>query len=126
MAESHVISALKEKRARVAGELKAAQLRVMRLQADLACLDGSIRQFSHGYDPNTIRPKRTFQKNLAGLPKGAGSRSFAAVGGLSFPAISLSPTCLNDYESTGRALILFRYGPQRESVADARPGALAT
>jgi hypothetical protein len=34
MAEKHVITGLIEKRARVAGELSAAQLRVMRLRSD--------------------------------------------------------------------------------------------
>lgn len=53
MVEKHVVSGLIEKRARVAGELSAAQMRVIRLRSDLAAIDCCIRMFK----ANSIRPR---------------------------------------------------------------------
>lgn len=75
MAESHVLSALREKRARLAGELKAAQLRVMALRVDLGCVDRCLAIFSSDIAPESIEAKVTFRKSPAGLPKGAGTRT---------------------------------------------------
>jgi hypothetical protein len=75
MAEKHVVSGLIEKRARVAGELSAAQLHVMRLRSDLAAIDCCIRMFKADFDPATIAPKVTFGKSPAMLPKGVGTRT---------------------------------------------------
>ena len=72
MAESHVLSALKEKRARLAGELAQVHLRVIALKADLAAVDRCLKVFGSDIDPTTIEPKTTFGKS--GLPKGAGAR----------------------------------------------------
>jgi hypothetical protein len=74
MVEKHVISALVERRARIAGELHQTQLHVVRLKSDLACIDSCIRMFKPDYEIESIAPRVTFQKNPAGLPKGAGSR----------------------------------------------------
>jgi hypothetical protein len=74
MPEKHVVSALIERRARVAGELKKAAFRVMALRADLAAIDSCIRMFKEDYDPENIAPKVTNEKNPAVLPKGTGSR----------------------------------------------------
>jgi hypothetical protein len=74
MAETHVVFALKEKRARVAGELAKAQFLVMRLRSDLASIDACLKMFKPECDPSAIKPKTTFGKNPAGVPKGAGGR----------------------------------------------------
>jgi len=74
MAETHVVSALVERRARVAGELRKMQLRVMALRADLSAIDACLRMFKEDYQPQAIEPKPTLEKNPAGLPKGTGSR----------------------------------------------------
>ena len=74
MVEKHVVSGLVERRARVAGELRKMQLRVMALKADLSAIDSCIRMFKADYDPATIEAKVTFEKNPAALPKGTGSR----------------------------------------------------
>lgn len=74
MAETHVVHALKDKRARLAEELDKAKLRVMRLQADLAAVDACLKMFKPGCDPEAIQAKVTFGKNPAGVPKGAGGR----------------------------------------------------
>jgi hypothetical protein len=74
MAEKHVVSALVERRARVAGDLRKMQLRVMALKADLAAIDSCIRMFKADYEIETIEAKTTFDKNPALLPKGTGSR----------------------------------------------------
>jgi hypothetical protein len=73
MAETHVLSALKEKRARLAGELQATQWRVIALRVDLASVDDCLRIFRANIDPNTITPKVTIAKS--NLPKGAGTRT---------------------------------------------------
>ena len=75
MAEAHVLSALKEKRARVAGELDKAQLLVMRLRSDLGAVDTCLKLFKPDLDPRQIVPKVTFGKSTTGLPKGAGTRT---------------------------------------------------
>lgn len=75
MADSHVLAELKEKRARLAAELKSAQLRVCALRVDLGTVDQCLRIFGSDIDPETIEPKVTFGKSPAGLPKGAGTRT---------------------------------------------------
>jgi hypothetical protein len=75
MAEKHVISALIERRARLAGELREKQLEVKRMQKALASIDLCIRIFKTDYDPGSIAPKVTFEKSPAALPKGVGDPS---------------------------------------------------
>jgi hypothetical protein len=72
--EKHVVSALIEKRARLAGELRATQIEVRQIKRALEGVDLCIRMFKGGFDPETIEPKVTFRKSPALLPKGAGSR----------------------------------------------------
>lgn len=74
MAETHVISALTDKRARIDGEIKARRYQIMRLELELAAIDTTIRMFRPSYDIDKIATKRSFGKNPAGVPKGAGSR----------------------------------------------------
>jgi hypothetical protein len=74
MAETHVISALIERRARLAGELRAKQAEVRRMKNALASIDLCIRMFKADYQPESVSPKVTFGKNPAVLPKGSGSR----------------------------------------------------
>jgi hypothetical protein len=72
--EKHVVAALIEKRARLAGELRAKQAEVRQIKRALDGVDLCIRMFKQGFDPETIAPKVTFRKSPALLPKGAGSR----------------------------------------------------
>lgn len=74
MTETHVISALVDKRARVAGAIAVRRFQIMRLEIELAQLDAVIRMFKPDYDVEAILPKRSFGKNPAGVPKGAGGR----------------------------------------------------
>jgi hypothetical protein len=74
MAEAHVISALIERRARLAGELRAKQAEVRQMKSALASIDLCIRMFKGDHQPESIAPKVTFGKNPALLPKGSGSR----------------------------------------------------
>jgi hypothetical protein len=74
MVETHVVHALKDKRARIAGELHKAQWLVMRLKSDLAAVDQCLKMFKPECDPDGITPKVTTGKNPADVPKGAGSR----------------------------------------------------
>jgi len=75
MAEKHVISALIEKRARLAGDLRAKQAEVRQIKRALEGVDLCIRLFKTDYDPSAITPKVTFDKTPAALPKGVGSRA---------------------------------------------------
>jgi hypothetical protein len=74
MAEKHVVSALMEKRARLAGELRTKQAEVRQIKRALEGVDLCIRMFKTDYDPGSITPKVTFDKSPAALPKGLGSR----------------------------------------------------
>ena len=73
MADSHVISALKEKRARLAGELQTAKLRVMALQLELGSVDNCLIIFRSDVDPASIPAKVTLSPSQ--LPKGAATRT---------------------------------------------------
>jgi hypothetical protein len=72
--EKHVVAALIEKRARLAGDLRAKQAEVRQIKRALAGVDLCIRMFKEGFDPETIEPKVTFRKSPALLPKGVSSR----------------------------------------------------
>src|ERR1700685_1560176 len=74
MADSHVLSALKEKRARLAGELQAAQLRVIALKVDLGSVDNCLKIFDKNIEPWTI-PSKSTRKPTGWLPKGACTRT---------------------------------------------------
>jgi hypothetical protein len=74
MPEKHVVSALVERRARVAGDLKQAELCVEALKADIAAIDACILMFKADYKIESIPTKITTGKNPAVLPKGTGSR----------------------------------------------------
>jgi hypothetical protein len=75
MTDTHVVSALKEKRARLAGELQEAQWLVIALRAGLASVDQTLKLFAEGIDREAIPAKATTGKNPAGLAKGAASRT---------------------------------------------------
>ena len=75
MIEPAILTALKDKRGRLAYDLKEAELRVIALRADLSSVDACLRIFGSDIDPKTIKVKATFGKTPAGLPKGAGTRT---------------------------------------------------
>ena len=75
MPETHLVHALKEKHARLRGELDKAQLLVIRLKCDLASVDSCLKMFKPECDPSAIPAKTTFGKSPAALPKGAGTRT---------------------------------------------------
>jgi hypothetical protein len=56
MAEPHVISALRAKRAELAGEVLAAQKRLETLRNDLDAVDRTLRVFDPNQRPDKIRP----------------------------------------------------------------------
>lgn len=74
MAETHVISALINKRARIDGLIQNRRFQIMRLEMQLAHLDAVIRMFKPSFDIESILPKRSFAKNPAGVKHGAGGR----------------------------------------------------
>ena len=58
MADPHVISALREKRALVAGLIEKLERKLEQHRADLTHIDGVLRLFQPDRDPAEIRPKR--------------------------------------------------------------------
>ena len=58
MAEPHVISALSNKRAELAGIVSQLERQLAQQQANLAHLDATMRLFDPNIRPNRIRPKQ--------------------------------------------------------------------
>jgi hypothetical protein len=58
MTETHVVSALREKRAELSGEVRKIEKTLHRLKVMLQSIDNTIRVFSPDLDPATIEPKR--------------------------------------------------------------------
>jgi hypothetical protein len=101
MADSHVVSALKEKRARLAGELISTRIKAIALQTDLDHVDACLRVFRAGIDPAQIEPKRTNGKSPASLPKGTGTRTALDIlreTGEAFTAMVLAACVLQRHE----------------------------
>ena len=74
MADPHVISALRSKRAELSGELIAAEKRIVQLRVDIQSLDGAIRVFDPTAAPDKIRPILR-RKKPALIPRGQCSRA---------------------------------------------------
>jgi hypothetical protein len=74
MADPHVISALRAKRAELSGELIAAEKRIVQLRADIDSLDGAIRIFDPSAAPEKIRPILRRKKPTL-IPRGQCSRA---------------------------------------------------
>jgi hypothetical protein len=62
MADPHVISALREKRAKVAGCIARLERQLDQHRADLSHIDGVLRLFEPDRDPEAIKPKRTYRR----------------------------------------------------------------
>ena len=64
MAESHVVSALVNKRAEIAGMIARTEQQLGQFRADLVHLDAAIRLFAPRIEPKTIPAKRIRQSDL--------------------------------------------------------------
>ncbi len=62
MADTHVVSALREKRAVVAWLVEKLERKLEQHRADLTHIDGVLRLFQPNRDPKAIKPKRTYAK----------------------------------------------------------------
>ncbi len=62
MADPHVISALREKRALVAGLIEKLERKLEQHRADLTHIDGVLRLFQPDRDPGEIKPRRTYAR----------------------------------------------------------------
>jgi hypothetical protein len=62
MADPHVISALREKRALVAGLIEKLERKLEQQRADLTHIDGVLRLFQPDRAPGDIKPKRTYAR----------------------------------------------------------------
>jgi len=62
MTNSHLVSALRLKRAEISGHIHDLEKRIARQRANLANLDATIKLFSPGTNPDAIPPKRTYRR----------------------------------------------------------------
>jgi hypothetical protein len=62
MAQSHVISALRERRALVAGVIEKLERKLEQHRTDLTHIDGVLRLFQPERDPGDIKPKRSYAR----------------------------------------------------------------
>jgi len=63
MAERHVIGALRDKRAELAGILRQLEQQLAQQRANLAHLDATMRLFDPEIRPNDIRPRQPRARN---------------------------------------------------------------
>jgi hypothetical protein len=63
MAETHVISALRAKRAEISGYIHDLEKKVKRMRANLAHIDATIRVFAPDINPDSIPPKRRYRRS---------------------------------------------------------------
>ena len=64
MAELHVIGALRDKRAELAGMLRQLEQQLVQQRANLAHLDATMRLFDPDIRPKDIRPKQPRVRNV--------------------------------------------------------------
>jgi hypothetical protein len=62
MTNTHVVSALRLKRAEISGHIHDLEKRIARQRANLANLDATIKLFSPGTNPDAITPKRAYRR----------------------------------------------------------------
>ncbi|MDR3419988.1 MAG: hypothetical protein P4L80_01900 [Xanthobacteraceae bacterium] len=62
MAEPHVITALRAKRAEISGNVHDLERKLARHRASLAAIDATIRLYAPELDPDAIPPKRTYRR----------------------------------------------------------------
>jgi hypothetical protein len=63
MADPHVISALRAKRAEIAGLIDGLERKIGQHRADLVHIDGVLRLYQPERDPTEIKPKRAHRRN---------------------------------------------------------------
>jgi hypothetical protein len=63
MADPHIISALREKRALVAGLIEKLERKLEQHRADLTHIDGVLRLFQPDRNPGEIKPKRAYARS---------------------------------------------------------------
>src|ERR1700738_2608669 len=63
MADTHVISSLREKRSLVAGLIEKLERKLEQHRADLTHIDGVLRLFQPDRNPDEIKAKRTYRRS---------------------------------------------------------------
>jgi hypothetical protein len=62
MTNTHVVSALRLKRAEISGHIHDLEKRIARQRTNLANLDATIKLFSPGMNPDAIPPRRAYRR----------------------------------------------------------------
>lgn len=73
------MSALKDKRGRLNGEIQMRRYQIARLEMELAHVDAVIRMFRPSYDVSKIATKRTIKRSATGTIRGSGTREALTV-----------------------------------------------
>ncbi len=73
MGETHVVSALRDKRAEISGAIVGLEKELGRRRTDLMHLDATLRLFAPGLAPQSIKPRKQTGRN-AWFRKGERSR----------------------------------------------------
>ena len=79
MAEGHVVSALANKRAEIAGMIARAEQQIGQFRADLAHVDATIRLVASAMEPEAIPANRIRQSRLRFEPGGLSCRVLDAL-----------------------------------------------
>lgn len=74
MTDTHVISGLVDKRARLDGEIQMRRFQITRLEMEVAHLDAVIKMFRPNYDIRKIATKRTISRSKTGTARGSETR----------------------------------------------------
>jgi len=61
--DTFVISGLREKRARIAGEIRELEARIVQCEADLVHVDATLRMFAPDIEPRFIPPRAPFRRS---------------------------------------------------------------
>ena len=63
MTETHVVSALKAKRAEISGYIRELEKKATAWRSHLAHIDATIKIFAPGTEPELIPPRRTYRRS---------------------------------------------------------------
>lgn len=64
MADPHVVTALRRRRAEISGYIAELERKIARERVQLAYLDSTLRMFSPETDPTRIPPKRPYRRTM--------------------------------------------------------------
>jgi hypothetical protein len=92
MAETHVVSALVDKRAEIAGQITRFEQQLGQFRADLTHVDATIRLFAPDLTPDTI-PAKVIRRSEGWFASGEVKRTDVLSDGCSMASKNAAPLC---------------------------------